>query len=74
MLFRSARLDRVFHDDRWRGRLDAAQLQLVTEDSETARLMEVFGAGFEQIDELAARRADELPVVPIPGPQAGGRG
>jgi len=52
-----ARLGRVFHDDRWRRRLDPAVARLVTGDPEAIRLMEEFGAGFERLDELAAARA-----------------
>lgn len=51
-----ARLDRVFHDDRWRRRLDPVQIGLVTGDPEAARLMEEFGGGFDRIDALAAAR------------------
>lgn len=51
-----ARLGQVFHDDRWRRRLDPAQASLVAGDPEAARLMREFGAGFELIDELAAVR------------------
>lgn len=52
-----ARLDRVFHDDRWRRRLDPAAVRLVTGDPDAARLLEEFGAGFDRLDELAAIRA-----------------
>jgi len=50
------RLGQVFHDDRWRRRLDPAQVRLVVDDPEAARLMREFGAGFERIDELARAR------------------
>ena len=59
-----ARLDRVFHDDRWRRRLDPAAVRLVTGDQDAARLMEEFGAGFERLDELAALRAAEDDASP----------
>ncbi|MFM7138592.1 MAG: sulfotransferase [Planctomycetota bacterium] len=52
-----ARLGRVFHDDRWRHRLDPAMVRLVTRDPEAVRLMEEFGTGFERLDELAVARA-----------------
>ena len=52
-----ANLGRLFHDDRWRQRLDPAMVRSVTGDPEADRLMLDFGAGFEQLDELAARRA-----------------
>lgn len=52
-----ANLGRPFHDDRWRQRLDPATVRSVTGDPEADRLMLDFGAGFEQLDELAARGA-----------------
>ncbi len=50
-----ANLGRPFHDDRWRQRLCPEAVRFVTGDSEAARLMEEFGAGFEYLDELAIR-------------------
>lgn len=50
------RIDRVFHDDRWRQRLDPSQLLSITSDLEARRLMEDFGAGFVRLDELIASR------------------
>ena len=50
-------LGRTFHDDRWRQRLGPAAIRYVTSDSEAARLMEEFGAGFELLDELAIFQA-----------------
>ena len=62
------RLGRVFHDDRWRQRLDPAMVRLVTGDPEAIRLMQAFGAGFERLDQLAAARAAADGESPEPGP------
>lgn len=50
------RINRVFHDDRWRQRLDPSELLSTTSDPEACRLMEDFGAGFARLDELIASR------------------